>query len=515
MEAGVHRFVRILRLYGLRVSVSETMDAMRGAAQPGMLGGPGTLREALRMTLVKDRRDHALFDELFTAFFSLSPVGGRSGGHGHSHEHDDLADTGELESFTVSEEPSQTPQQGHSHGKPADIRDFFDQQDLAQQYNLHQEANKIDLASMTDEIVLSEDGGAGDRDRGPSVQLETERLHAPGAPGELAAATGQRVGTELSVAEHHVPPGRPPDGSGDSGDPGEDPEHAALRRRLAGIIGELPELLARHLDRLAELRSVAVESAATAERARAEAVDEDERTQLEETLRRVGRSLEGALTSRRRATPRGRVHPGRTMRRNMRYDGVPFRPVTVTRAEDRPRLVVLVDVSLSVRSAARFTLHLVHGLQSLFGQVRTFAFVDEPAEITELFTEHPLERALGLVFDGLPSGGLLDVDANSDYGRMFELLLDEHASALGRRTTLLVLGDGRGNGNAPGVAAFEDITRRVRETVWLTPEPRYSWGLGGCDLPRYAEYCDRVQVVSDLAGLRRTADRMATEATGR
>ncbi|KUN22773.1 hypothetical protein AQJ11_24975 [Streptomyces corchorusii] len=509
MEAGVHRFVRVLRLFGLRVSVSEAMDAMRGAAQPGMLARPETLREALRMTLVKDRRDHALFDELFTAFFSLRPVAGDPAGHGHTHAHDDLTDTGELESFTVSDEPSETPQQGHSHGKPSDIRDFFDQQDLAQQYNLHQEANKIDLASMTDEIVLSEDGATVGRDDGPSVQLETERLHGAGIPGRLAPATGQPVDTTLTVAQQDALLGWLTQETDDRH------ELDAFKRQLAGVVENLPELLKRHLDRLAELRAVAVEPARIAERARLETVDEDERGQLEEALRRVGRTVHGALTSRKRNTPTGRVHPGRTMRRNMRYDGVPFRPVTVTRAEDRPRLVILADVSLSVRATARFTLHLVHGLQSLFGQVRSYAFVDEPTEITELFAEHPLERALGLVFDGLPAGGLLDVDATSDYGRTFETLLTEHAPALGRRTTLLVLGDGRGNGNPPRTEAFADITRRVRQTIWLTPEPRYSWGLGACDLPRYAEYCDRVQVVADLAGLERTAHRMATEATGR
>ncbi|MEU9789014.1 VWA domain-containing protein [Streptomyces sparsogenes] len=510
MEAGVHRFVRLLRLFGLRVSVSEAMDAMRGAAQPGVLGERETLREALRMTLVKDRRDHALFDELFTAFFSLRPVARDFGGHGHSHAHDDLADTGELESFTVSDEPSKTPRQGHSHGKPSDIRDFFDQQDLAQQYNLHQEANKIDLASMTDEIVLSEDGAAGAGDDNPSVQLETERLHGAGIPGRLASASGQPIGTTLTVAQQDALLGR---GTNDD-DPGND-ETDPLWRNVAGLIESLPELLKRHLDRLAELQATAVESARAADRARPDAIDEDERDQLEEALRRVGRSVHGALTSRKRATPAGRVHPGRTMRRNMRYDGIPFRPVTVTRAEDRPRLVVLVDVSLSVRAAARFTLHLVHGLQSLFGQVRSYAFVDEPTEITELFAEHPLERALGLVLDGLPAGGLLDVDANSDYGRTFETLLTEHTPALGRRTTLLVLGDGRGNGNPPRTEAFAEITRRVRQTIWLTPEPRYSWGLGACDLPRYVEYCDRVQVVADLAGLERAAHRMAEGTAGR
>ncbi|MEU4885648.1 MULTISPECIES: VWA domain-containing protein [Streptomyces] len=507
----MHRFVRVLRLFGLRVSVSEAVDAMRGAAQSGVLGGRETLREALRMTLVKDRRDNALFDDLFTAFFSLRPVDGEPDGHGHSHEHDDLADTGELESFTVSDEPSETPQQGHSHGKPSDIRDYFDQQDLAQQYNLHQEANKIDLAAMTDEIILSEDGATGGRDTGPSVQLETERLHGAGIPGQLAAAAGQPIDTALTVAQQDALLGRLAD---DTDDDLDERELSLLRSQLAGVIDSLPELLKRHLDRLAQLQSVTVESARIAERTRMETVDEHERAQLEEALRRVGRSVRGALTSRKRATPQGRVHPGRTMRRNMRYDGVPFRPVTVTRAEDKPRLVILTDVSLSVRATARFTLHLVHGLQSLFGQVRSYAFVDEPVEITELFAEHPLERALGLVFDGLPAGGLLDVDANSDYGRTFEVLLSEHAAALGRRTTLLVLGDGRGNGNDPRTEVFAEITRRVRQTVWLTPEPRYSWGLGACDLPHYAEHCDRVQVVADLAGLQRTAHRMAAEATG-
>ncbi|POX38537.1 VWA domain-containing protein [Streptomyces sp. Ru73] len=512
MESALHRFVRILRLFGLRVSVSEAVDAMRCAAQPGVLADRETLREALRLSLVKDRRDDPVFDELFTAFFSLRPVAGRDDGHGHTHEHDDLTDTGALESFTVSEEPSPTPEQGHSHGKPADIRDYFDQRDLAEQYNLHQEANKIDLASMTDEIVLSQDGAGAGGDDVPSVQLETERLHGAGVPGELAAATGHRIDTELSVAQQDALLGWL--AGGEDADELDREALDALRRRLAGTLDNLPELLKRHLDRLAELETAAVEKR-IAERARAERVDEDERAGLEEALHRVARSLTGALTSRKRNTPRGRVHPGRTMRRNMRYDGVPFRPVTVTRAEDKPRLVVLTDVSLSVRSTARFTLHLVHGLQSLFAQVRTFAFVDEPTEITELFAEHPLERALGLVFDGLPAGGLLDTDANSDYGRAFDALLHDHGGAFNRRTTFLVLGDGRGNGNDPGTGAFAELARRVRRTLWLTPEPRYSWGLGACDLPRYAEYCDRVHVVGDLAGLRRTADRISAEVTGR
>ena len=77
----------------------------------------------------------------------------------------------------------------------------------------------------------------------------------------------------------------------------------------------------------------------------------------------------------------------------------------------------------------------------------------------------------------------------------------EHSAAFTRRSTLLVLGDGRGNGNAPRLDVFADLTPGVRQTIWLTLEPRYSWALGGCDLPAHAEHCSRVEVLRDLPAL--------------
>ena len=135
------------------------------------------------------------------------------------------------------------------------------------------------------------------------------------------------------------------------------------RRRCEGgslVLANLPEALKRHLEALLQLENRIVE---TRERRAAEVdrIAEIERAELEESLRRLARTLHGALTHRRRIAAAGRVDPGRTMRRNMRFDGVPFVPVTVRRAEDRPRLVVLADVSLSVRATARFTLHLCMG----------------------------------------------------------------------------------------------------------------------------------------------------------
>lgn len=506
MEATLHRFVRLLRLGGLRVSIPEALDAMRCAAQPGVLSSREVLRTALRVALVKDQRDEPVFNEIFEAFFALVRVGGDDAGHGHSHAHDDLFDSGELESFSLSEEPSESPQEGHEHGKPSSIREYFKKEDLAQQYNLHQEANKIDLAALTDQIVFSKDAAGVDENR-YRVELSADRLHGAGPPGQLSSSTGTSVDASLTIAQQDALLGwlnELEDSEGDESDA------AALRRRLTGVLENLPQAIKRHLEALLALENKIIETREQRE-AKIDRIGEIERAELEDSLRRLARSLHGALTHRRRTSAAGRVDSGATMRRNMRYDGVPFMPVTVRRSEDRPRLVVLADVSLSVRATSRFTLNLVHGLQDLFTQVRSFVFVAEVVETTELFRDYGSERALGLIF----GGDVLDVDANSDYGTVFADFVAEHVSAVNHRTTVLVLGDGRNNANDPNLAAFEEISRRARETIWLTPEPRFSWGLGSCDLPAYAEFCSRVRVVRDLGGLERTATEFAGELIGR
>ena len=501
MEESVHRFVRLLRRSGVRVGVSEAVDAMRALTAPGIAADRELTRSALRVSLIKDRRDEGVFDRVFDLFFRLRPVlDEETAGPGHAH--DDLSDEGSLDQFSLSEDPGDTPQEGHSHGKPADIRKYFDDEDLAARYNLHQEANRIDMASLTDEIVLSSETSADAA--AARVQLTTSRLHNPGRPGDLAGQAGMRVDAELSVAQETALlswlAGTEDDTEDDDSWLPPD-ELAALRARLAGLLDGLPEALRRHLEALMS-GDLEIESPG-ARPGHVDTIGERERADLEEAVRRLLRSLHGAPRSRRTIAARGTVDGARTMRANMGYDGVPFRPVTVARVADRPRLLLLVDVSLSVRTAARFTLQLVHGLQSMAAKVRSFAFVADLAEITDLFNEHHMEEALGLVMAGLPAGGVLDVDADSDYGAAFGTFLEEHGGAINRRTTVIVLGDGRGNGKDPNFGAIAEISRRARELVWLTPEPRYSWRLGSCDLPAYAAYCDRVHVVRDLGGLDR------------
>lgn len=500
MEKSILLFVDCLRRHGMRVSSTELVDALRCAALPGMLANRERLHAALRCCLVTKTSDIETFDAIFTLFFSLRKVDTRLARE-FGNALDDVDVDGdrhasqELEEFGLVDGTQGAAPVSSSPSAEADMQEFFDPEALSQGYNLDDDADIVNLASMTDEISFSPSGGKSNA-TGMKVQLDVSRTHGAEMPGALSPSTGQSVDLELSGDEENTLLtwlGAGPD-SRDRG--GEDV--------VQGLLERLPEHLAEHLRRLAGLRRSTVASEFVTPRI-LDQVSEAERLKFEESLRRLARSLQGGLAQKRRVSPRGRVDPARTTRRSLRYDGIPFRPVTVERVRERSRVIVLADVSLSVRSTARFTLHMVHGMQQIFGHARTFAFVDNLVEITGLFERHPLEHALGLVF----GGEVLDVDASSDYGPVFEQFLEEFGSSLDRRTSMIILGDGRNNGNDPGTEALAEIVRRARQTVWLTPEPSYSWELGSCDMPAYAALCDRVQVVKDLGGLERTADRLA------
>ena len=125
----------------------------------------------------------------------------------------------------------------------------------------------------------------------------------------------------------------------------------------------------------------------------------------------------------------------------MRTGGVPFAPAHRARRRDKPRLVLLCDVSDSVRAAARFMLEFVHAAHELFDRTRSFVFVSELGETTDLFLREPASVALGHAY----GGSIVSVHANSNYGRVLREFEERYLRDLDRRTTVAILGDGRTN----------------------------------------------------------------------
>jgi uncharacterized protein len=221
-------------------------------------------------------------------------------------------------------------------------------------------------------------------------------------------------------------------------------------------------------------------------------------------VRRFAERLRGAARVRTRRANHGRVDPHRTLRRAMRTGGVPFDIVRARRRRDRPKLIVLCDVSDSVRAAAGFLLEFTYAAQELFERARSFVFVSDLGEATQLFEREPVRVAI----DRAWRGGIVRAGENSNYGRVLRTFEARHLREIDRATTVVILGDGRTNYHDASPEVLGRIRARSRALVWLCPEPRGSWATGDSAMPRYAPQCTAVHEVSCARDLEHAARRL-------
>ena len=273
-----------------------------------------------------------------------------------------------------------------------------------------------------------------------------------------------------------------------------------IRQVLIEALGErgiaLADALEEELSALRRRVRVHVEQKATPQstelprgtaNARFETLGEDEVADVRRAVRTLAERLRGAERVRRRRAKRGRIDVGKTMRRALVTGGVPFSPVRRRRNRDKPRLVVVCDISESVRAASRFMLEFVAQTQELFADTRSFVFVRDAAETTALFAEASPQTALATI----ASGSLLAINANSSYGRAFRTL-DKLLGEVDKQTTLVILGDGRTPPNDLELSLVEKWRSRARGVLWLCPESRASWGTGDSAMLRYADVSSMV-----------------------
>ncbi len=229
--------------------------------------------------------------------------------------------------------------------------------------------------------------------------------------------------------------------------------------------------------------------------------------EMRKTVTTLGVKLASRLRRRRRATNRGRLNVGATIRHSLSTGGVPFVPVFRKPRRSRPRLVVLADVSASVASFARFTLQLTHVLSGQFNQVRTFVFVDEIDEVTHLLAgSRDFDDAMALINGSARVAGQV---GHSDYGAILSSFGERWGSEVDADTTLLILGDARNNYHPVRPAALASLAGRARHVYWLNPEPRSYWDTADSVIGAYGEHCNAVFECRNVAMLARAVERVS------
>ena len=467
MESKLVDFAGLLRQNGIRVSLAETMDTFRALDVVG-LRSAAAVKDALRATLVKRAVDVPAYNALFDLYFS---------GAGAIVKRSEAAS---MEALELTPEEYQRLLE--------DLERMLREQGI--------EPSELARA------LLAQDSGRLERllrEAGARAHLDRiERAFQEGqyAQGMQQALGGGDLARELQAIREAIL------GAGESDQRRQQVAHFIDRR-----LQELQEMIRRYVRRELEKRDItqrdALRMQALAEKS-FYYLSEDEIRRMKEAVTKLAQRLKNALAVKRQHARRGKFDVKDTLRQNLQYGGVPFKIQFDTRKRVKPQVVVLCDVSDSVRNVSRFMLQFVYSLQDLYSKVRSFIFVSEIGEITKLFEENEIHQAI----DQAIRGNIINVYAHSDFGRAFRLFHSDHLAAVTRHTTVIVLGDARNNYNLPHEWTLREIRQRAKQLIWLNPENRMTWGFGDSEMDRYLPHCDIVEECRNLNQLYRVIDRL-------
>jgi uncharacterized protein len=187
-------------------------------------------------------------------------------------------------------------------------------------------------------------------------------------------------------------------------------------------------------------------------------------------LRAFARSLPAALPRRRaRRMTRGKgrmADPRRTFRHMMRRDGEVARLLRRTRRLRQRRVLLLIDISGSMKAGTDGALRLAHALVQAGEQVEVFTIGTRLTRVTRALARRNREQALDLA-----SGLVADWDGGTRLGEALQVFLSvPRFASFARGAYAIVLSDGLERGGPEALTqAMARLVGLAWSVLWLTP----------------------------------------------
>jgi uncharacterized protein with von Willebrand factor type A (vWA) domain len=458
MDDRIVKFITALRAAGVRISLAESADAMNAVDHIG-IKQRDLFRISLRATLVKDADHIPVFEELFPLFF------GGSENPPMMNLSDDL-----------------TPEEASMLAEA--LRQFSDQiRQMLERLMDGKQLSPEELERLSRFVGLSQADDLRYRD------WMTQRMQKALRFREVREALQELVEllAQMGMNKERVEQFQQMMQANMKGM--EDQLRQYAGQRIAENMSQQPpddgvdNLMDRPFNTLSDR----------------------DMERLRKEVRRIAAALRTRVALRQKRAKSGQLDAKATIRANLKHGNV---PIHIKHREHtlKPRLVVLCDISTSMRHCSELMLSLLYELQDQISKTYAFAFIDHLEYISPDFEGRDANRAVRQVLERMPSGYY-----NTDLGYSLQNFNQSYLDTIDSRTTFLIVGDGRNNYNDPRLDLFKMLSRRSRRTIWLTPEALALWGTGDSDMPKYIPDCDAVLYATNLTQLTAAVDKLLTQ----
>jgi len=213
-------------------------------------------------------------------------------------------------------------------------------------------------------------------------------------------------------------------------------------------------------------------------------------------VRRMAKKLASLHSRRKKNLRRGKLDIRKTMRDNWINQGVLFNLRWSYKKIDRPKILVVCDVSGSVGAYARFMLLFLFSLTEVISKIRAFVFSSYLGEVTDEFKGSNLEKAIESALSKYGGG-------STDYAHSFSDFISLCLDDIDKKTTVVILGDARNNFGLDKAYLLKSVYERAKQVYWLNPEGKYRWNTGDSVMNNYSAYCTKVFECGTLKQLER------------
>ena len=460
MDERMIRFISALRAGGVRISLAESADAFQAVDMLG-IGEREAFRLSLRATLVKDAASLPTFDELFPLFF-------------------DSADA-QQPMFDMTEE--MTPEEAQRLAQL--LRQFGEQlRKLMEKLLRGEQLSQQELDQLAQMTGLNRAQDMKYRDWYAQRMMRAMRFKdVQEAMREIIELMAQ-----MGMSKQRL-------------------------EQMQGLIQANQQALEEQINRFAGQKIAENMSEAEPDDANIDdlmdrpfrALSDREMDLLRKEVRRLANRLRSRIALRQKRAKSGQLDAKATLRSNLKHGGV---PMEIKHRDHRikPKLVVICDISTSMRYCSELMLSLVYALQDLVTKTHAFAFIDHLEFISPDFAGKEPNAAIDAVLQRMPPGYY-----STDLGFALDQFGKHYLDTVDQRTTFIMVGDGRNNYNDPALSTFQTLARRARRMIWINPEPPMLWGSGDSDMLHYAPLCSNVVMAATLGELTEAVDHLLSQ----
>ncbi|WP_418792057.1 vWA domain-containing protein [Phosphitispora sp. TUW77] len=161
----------------------------------------------------------------------------------------------------------------------------------------------------------------------------------------------------------------------------------------------------------------------------------------------------------------------RTIRYNIRYGGAMFRLKYRTRKVQKPKLLLICDVSGSMAKYAVFVLQFMYGLSAVVKEIDSFIFSEDVENITGKFDKkRPFAEIMTEIINRSESWG-----KGTDFGKALAEIDEKHGNILNKQTLIIVVSDTKVLNAEKAAYRLSVVKKKVKDIIWLNTLPRRMW----------------------------------------